>query len=269
MNSLLTIVDAGVGTSVQDGGRPGWAHVGVSRSGAVDPVLAGQLNRLVGNDATAALLETAGGLTVRVDGPTTVAATPDVAVHQLAAGDTVTVGPLAGEVWGYLAMRGGVAVEPVLGSRSRDSRSGLGPPALTTGATVAVGPDPATMLAVDHGAPPRRSATIVLWPGPRAAWFSDDAWTVLTAAPWVVTADVSRVGMRLHGPALPRTVAGELPSEGLVLGAVQVPGDGQPVVMLTDHPTTGGYPVIAVVDPTDLPTVAQTRPGSTLRFRRR
>jgi len=265
----LTVLEAGLATSVQDAGRPGFAHLGVPRSGALDATMAGVLNRLVGNPDTAALLETAGGLVVRADSAVTVAATPDVAVHQLAAGDTVAVHPVPGELWGYVAARGSIAVEAVLDSRSRDSRSGLGPPAVVAGATLVVGPDPATAVAVDHGAPPRRRTTIALWPGPRRDWFDDAAWRALTSMQWVVTPEVSRVGVRLCGPVLGRAVTGELPSEGLVLGAVQVPSDGQPVVLLADHPTTGGYPVIAVVDPADLPSVAQARPGTTLRFRPR
>ena len=99
-----------------------------------------------------------------------------------------------------------------------------------------------------------------------ADWFGEDAVHHLTAAEWTVTA-ASRVGVRLGGPQLSRTTQAELPSEGLVIGAVQVPPDGQPVVMLADHPTTGGYPVIAVVDEDDVGRLAQRPAGSTVRFR--
>jgi allophanate hydrolase subunit 2 len=105
------------------------------------------------------------------------------------------------------------------------------------------------------------------WEGPRRDWFTDRAWALLTSAPFVVSASSNRVGVRLTGPALERRAARELPSEGLVEGALEVPPDGQPIVMLADHPVTGGYPVIAVIMPHHLPSVAQARPGTTLRFR--
>lgn len=263
----LVVLEPGVATSVQDRGRPGWAHVGVTVSGVLDPGLAGQLNRLVGNDEAAAVLETAGGLVVRAETALTVAVTPDVGVHHLGAGDVLRVDPHPEDVWGYLAVRGGLAVAPVLGSRSRDSRSGIGPNAPAMGERLAVGPAPDQPVLVDHGAPPVRRDLLRVWPGPRRDWFADDAWGGLTGTAWEVTADVSRAGVRLRGPALTRRRREELPSEGLVAGSVQVPGDGQPVVMLRDHPTTGGYPVIAVVDPADLADLAQARPGTRLRFR--
>ena len=102
--------------------------------------------------------------------------------------------------------------------------------------------------------------------GPRASWFAAEAWALLTGTPYAVTADSNRVGLRLAGAELPRTRAGELASEGMVAGAVQVPPDGRPVVLLADHPTTGGYPVIAVVAAADLARCAQLRPGDEVRF---
>lgn len=266
-HDALLVVDPGRATSIQDGGRPGWAHLGVTPGGALDAGLAGQLNRLVGNRETDAVIETAGGLVVRALTPATVAGTPDVAVHHLPAGTSLRVEPHPDELWGYLAVRGGLAVAPVLGSRSRDARSGLGPPPPVAGDRLPVGPAPRRPIVTDHGAPARRPDTIRLWPGPRLDWFEPAAWAVLTTAAWTVTPDVSRVGARLAGPELARRVTAELPSEGLVAGAVQVPGDGRPVVMLRDHPTTGGYPVIAVVDPADLDALAQARPGRVVRFR--
>jgi allophanate hydrolase subunit 2 len=104
-------------------------------------------------------------------------------------------------------------------------------------------------------------------PGPRRDRLAADAWALLTSAEWTVGIDSDRVGLRLSGPALRRAVDGELPSEGLVPGAVQVPPDGAPVLFLVDHPVTGGYPVLAVVRTADLPGAAQLRPGDVVRFR--
>lgn len=263
----LLVVEPGLGTSVQDRGRPGWAHLGVTASGAMDPSLAAQLNRLVGNPAEAAVVETAGGLVVRAVGAITVATSPDVAVHHLPAGTVLRVDPQPGDVWGYVAVRGGLAVPRVLGSASRDSRSGIGAPLPAAGDRLPIGPTPPAGILIDQGAPPVRRATFTVWPGPRWDWFTPEARRRLTTTVWTVTADVSRVGARLDGATLDRRVDGELASEGLVAGAIQVPGDGRPVVMLRDHPTTGGYPVIAVVDPSELGDLAQARPGAALRFR--
>jgi allophanate hydrolase subunit 2 len=114
--------------------------------------------------------------------------------------------------------------------------------------------------------PTPSDAEIVLWPGPRVDWLTQHARDVLTSCDWNVRAESDRIGLRLAGPALVRR-PGELPSEGVVEGAVQLPPDGQPIVMLADHPTTGGYPVVAVVDPDHLWLVAQRPVGSVVRFR--
>ena len=103
--------------------------------------------------------------------------------------------------------------------------------------------------------------------GPRADWFTDEALEVLRTRQYVVSRLSNRVGMRLEGPALPRRITGELRSEGAVLGAVQVPAGGRPLIFLADHPTVGGYPVIGVVHPDDLPLVAQAPPAAAVRFR--
>jgi biotin-dependent carboxylase-like uncharacterized protein len=261
----LEIVDAGWSTTIQDRGRPGFGHLGVPTAGAIDPPLAALVNRLVGNDEGAGVLETAGGLVVRAIGPVLVATSGELAPRTLPAGSELTV-PIDGDrTWSYLAVRGGIEVAEVLGSRSHDTLSGVGPPPIGRGAQLVIGDDPATAITVDVAQLRRPADRVRVWPGPRADWFENDALDRLTAGAWVV-ATVSRVGLRLSGPAVRRLVDDELASEGLVAGAIQVPHDGQPVVMLADHPTTGGYPVIAVVDPDDLPTMAQRRVGSTVHF---
>lgn len=263
----LVIVAAGWATSIQDAGRRGYTDIGVSTSGALDEPTRALLNRLVGNPPDAAVIETLGGLRIRADASAIIATSADLAPTVLRGGDELEVNPAAGDLWGYLAVRGGIDVAPVLGSRSHDSRSGVGPPLPTTGASIAIGADPATPIVVDHAPRPVRPDAIDIWPGPRVDWFVPDALERFALTDWIVSGDVSRVGARLDGSRLERLLDAELPSEGLVLGAIQVPPDGRPVVMLADHPTTGGYPVLAVVAPDAVGVVAQARPGSRLRFR--
>ncbi len=266
MTSGIVIVDAGWASTVQDRGRPGYGHLGVPVSGAVDPALAALANRLVGNPAGAALIETSGGLTIEAVGAVLVASTVEGVPLPLGQGRRVHVPAGHQRVWHYISVRGGVDVPVVLGSRSTDTLSGLGPPPLAAGVRLGVGSDPGSEIEAHH-VPLRpiadRAARIA--PGPRLDWFTEDAMTRLIATDWTVTAS-SRVGVRLAGAPLVRTVTDELPSEGLVRGAIQVPPDGNPVMMLADHPTTGGYPVIAVVHPDDVALVAQTSAGRSVRF---
>jgi allophanate hydrolase subunit 2 len=196
----------------------------------------------------------------------------------------------------YLAVRGGVGVPPVLGSRSADLRSGLGPAALRPGDVLPVGapgpvsqlaaeaPGPASPMAAEAPGPaspmaaeatgvqptamPVAGETAVLHvvPGPREDWFAPDALRELCAGTYVVTPASDRTGLRLDGPALPFAGRGELLSEGVVTGALQVPHGGRPILLLADHPVTGGYPVIATVVSADIGLAAQLRPGSKLRF---
>jgi biotin-dependent carboxylase-like uncharacterized protein len=187
-------------------------------------------------------------------------------VEHLPAGAEVTLRSPAEGMRYYVAVRGGFDIEPVLGSRSFDTLAGLGP-RLQAGQLVSVGPDPRTPITTDLGVRPPLSALIHVSEGPRRDWFTAAAWTVLTTQPFVVSPTGNRVGARLSGPVLERVAPRELLSEGMVEGAMQVPPDGQPIVMLADHPVTGGYPVIAVVASQDLPAVVQARPGSALRFR--
>lgn len=282
----LTVVDPGPLTTVQDLGRRGLAHLGVPRSGAVDSASAAAANRLVGNDPAAAVLETtAGGCTVRLARAATVAVTgaPCVvtvdgvgAPHGLAvtlpAGSRLHLGPATAGVRSYLAVAGGIAAPAVLGSRSTDLLGGLGPAplrrgdVLDTGAPAAAGPA-ATDVPVLAAVPGADGVTVGVSPGPRADWFAPGAWEVLLGAHWTVSGRTDRTALGLDGPQLPRAVTGELPSEGLVLGAVQVPTAGPPLIFLADHPVTGGYPVIAVVAAADIGLLGQCGPGTRLRFR--
>ncbi|MFC7497455.1 MULTISPECIES: biotin-dependent carboxyltransferase family protein [unclassified Nocardioides] len=278
----LEVLATGPLVTVQDRGRRGLAHLGVPRAGALDVPAAELANRLVGNDADAAVLEVLlGGLSLRADAGCWVAVTgapvplgvdgsarAHASAEWVPAGSTLTLGTPPRGLRSYVAVAGGVAVEPVLGSRSTDTLAWVGPPQVEAGARLPVGepsglPRPLDTPRVPRGGPLRVSA------GPRADWFDDDALDRLCATTYVVSADSDRIGLRLDGPPLPRRRPGELASEGMVLGAVQVPPSGVPVVFLADHPPTGGYPVLAVVDEADLWQCAQLRPGDELRFTRR
>lgn len=277
---MIEILNQGIGSSFQDLGRLGCSHLGVGRSGAADRPSHRLANRLVGNEENAATIETCGGLMVRLHAPVVVAVTGaqgviDVqnggtmavnGVEHLPAGAVLTVRPPDEGMRYYLAVRGGFDAEPVLGSRSFDTLAGLGP-RLHAGDHIAIGPDPRTPITTDIGVRPPPSALIHVSEGPRHDWFTPAAWAMLTTQAFVVSPSGNRIGARLSGPVLERVEARELLSEGLVEGAIQVPPDGQPIVMLADHPVTGGYPVIAVVALDDLPAVVQARPGAVLRFR--
>ncbi|GIM97225.1 allophanate hydrolase [Paractinoplanes toevensis] len=272
---MITVVRPGPLTTVQDLGRPGYAHLGVPHSGALDQPALRRANALVGNPPAAAGLETTlMGCALRFERAARVAITGAVATVRLdkvpvdgevidvPAGAVLDVGRATRGVRSYLAVAGGIAAEPVLGSRSTDTLSGLGPAKLTDGMTLPIGE-------LTGGSPPARAAAqavdellLGVRRGPRDDWF---VAAELFASAYTVSPMSNRVGCRLAGSALTRAKAGELPSEGVVLGAVQVPADGQPLIFLADHPTTGGYPVIGVVD--DVTPLAQARPGSTVRFR--
>ncbi len=281
----LEVLDPGPLTTVQDRGRAGWAHLGVPLAGALDGAAADLANRLVGNPPGAAVLEaTLGGLAVRASAALTVAVTGapcEVRVEGRAvsfgepvsvrAGDTVRVGPARHGVRSYLAVAGGLQVAPVLGSRSTDMLALVGPKPLAAGDMLPVGPAAGRPAPVDaHAAAvrrPRSPAVLRIRTGPRRDWFADDAVQALTGSTYTVLPDSNRIALRLDGPSLRRSRHQELPSEGIVLGAVQVPPSGRPLVFLRDHPTTGGYPVVAVVEASDLDVCAQLRPGEQVSFR--
>lgn len=293
---VIEVVRPGPFAIVADLGRPGYGHLGVPRSGAADLDSLRLANRLVGNREGAAAVElTLGGAALRFAGPAWVALTgapapvrvgrgPDPGPRPgpaddsglgvpfaVPAGATLTLGTPAAGLRSYLAVRGGVAVPPVLGSRSCDTLSGLGPAPLRAGDRLPLGSPAACGPIVADVAPLADAAAgpaeLRVVAGPRDDWFTPEALHRLRTAVYQVTSDSNRSGLRLSGPDLPRARPGELPSEGMPLGALQVPPSGQPILFLADHPATGGYPVIAVVAAADVGRAAQLRPGDTVRFR--
>lgn len=278
---MLTVLATGPRALLQDRGRPGLAESGVGRSGAADRASYELANRLLANPPGVAVIEVLlGGLRLRAErdvtvalcgapGPATVAGKPvgHNAVVPVQAGDELAIGAPGAGLRTYVAVRGGFAVPPVLGSRSTDTLSGIGPPALDTGARLPVGPTPAEFPLIDVAPvadPAAGTLTLRVSPGARADWAADPAALLTTR--WTVSPDSDRVGVRLQGEPLRRR-DDELHSEGLVRGAVQLPPGGQPVLFLADHPLTGGYPVIAVVTSRDVDRAAQARPGQRIRFR--
>lgn len=270
---MIEVLDPGPFATVQDCGRAGLAALGVPRSGAFDRAALRAANRLVGNPPDAAAIEvTFGGLTVRCSAAATLALTgapcPGFAsgtAVSLAAGTTIRLGTPPLGVRSYLAVRGGIAADPVLGSRSTDTLSGLGPAPLRRGDLLPIGtsvPGPVSDALVPP--PARRPLRVVL--GPRDDWFTPAAAAALTATVWQVRPDSNRIGIRLDGPPLDRAGHGELASEPALPGALQVPPDGRPILFGPDAPVTGGYPVIAVVTDADLDLAAQLRPGDGVRF---
>jgi biotin-dependent carboxylase-like uncharacterized protein len=284
--AVLRVVTPGPSATIQDLGRPGWFSAGVGVSGAADTVSLRLANRLVGNTDDAAGIECVlGGLhlqalapvTLAVTGapaPITVDATPVAhsSVLHLQTGEHLRLGLAHAGMRVYVGVRGGVAVEPVLGSRSRDTMAGLGPDPLQAGSELPVGPPPAASPNMDVGSVrpiTTDPVTARVAMGPRHDWFSRPA--DLFVDHWVVSDRLDRVGVRLDrptgAPPLTRVNHDELPTEGMPLGAIQVSPSGEPVVFLADHPITGGYPVIGVVLADDVASLAQARPGQHVVFR--
>ncbi len=284
---MIEVVSVGVLATIQDLGRPGHAHLGVPHSGAADQPSFLLANRLVGNVASAAVVELlAGGGVIRchvsVDIAVTGAPVPvrvgprEVAMNDsthVQAGQIVNLGSPTAGLRTYIAVAGGIDVPAVLGSRATDTLCGVGPPPLTAGQRLGLdaatsGVPAAPTDVVRPPVPDSAEFTVAYRRGPRDDWFTAASFETFEGAAWQVTAEVNRVGARLAGPALGYAEDRQLPTEGMVLGAVQVPASGQPIVFLADHPTVGGYPVIGVVNAVGVATMAQARPGQRVRFQR-
>jgi biotin-dependent carboxylase-like uncharacterized protein len=284
MSRALEVLDPGPLTTVQDLGRRGLAHLGVTASGALDRDAHLSANAALGNPPDAATLETTlGGCTLRAIEGATVCVTgapapvfagdipaPFGAPFRLAAGQVLEVGRAASGVRSYVGVRGGVAVEPALGSRSTCLLTGLGPAPLARGDVLPVGSDdglqPVVFGPAGTGPDFPDGVTLDFRPGPRDDWLAGGA-AALDGATYVVADASNRVGLRLTGAALELARRDEIASEGIVTGAIQVPQSGQPIVFLADHPTTGGYPVVGVIVASSLAEAAQAAPGTRVTLR--
>jgi biotin-dependent carboxylase-like uncharacterized protein len=281
--TTLEILRTGPFAVVQDLGRPGLAHLGVSRSGAADRRAHKLANRLVANPDDRATVEvTFGGLCARVrGGDVDIAVTgadtdPTVngiefgtnSIQHVRDGQVFSLGAPRAGLRSYLAVRGGICVEPVLGSRSYDVLSAIGPAPLRSGDRLPVGPHTNDYPELDQAPVAAISEHLVelqVVPGPRDDWLLNPDALVHTI--WMASNRSDRVGMRLEGRALQhRYPDRQLPSEGVTRGAIQVPPNGLPVILGPDHPVTGGYPVVGVVIDEDVDKVAQVRPGQYVRL---
>jgi antagonist of KipI len=279
---MIEVIDGGRWTTIQDRGRAGFERFGIPAGGAADWYAAAVANRLVGNHPDAALLEcTATGPTLRFHSECAVAVTggetaPTVSwqAQRMIRDSALTVGAIKPGLRAYIAVRGGIDVPVVLGSRSFCQRGGFGggfgrPLArqdrLVVGdlhnGEVVTGPWPSSHRPPLHG--PWEVRVIA---GPHTDAFDGLALERLSAVACRITPDADRMGMRLETPGL-RLQSVEILTTPLTAGAIQVTPAGGLIVMLADHPTTGGYPVIATVIAADLPSLAQARPGDTVRFR--
>ena len=275
----LVVVAPGPLTLVQDGGRPGFAAMGVSRSGAFDVGAYELGRRLLDNPPGAAALEVLlGRLTVRATAATwavitgalvqaTIAGRPvgyGEPFYQLA-GEQLLLGQCTRGLRAYVSVGGGIDVPPVLGSRATDTLSGIGPRPVAAGDVLPLGEaTPPTRAVVAALTPPAEgTVTLDVLPGPRTDWLADPDLD----GEWTVAPDSNRVGVRLAGHTWPRARTGELPSEGVVRGAIQLPPGGRPVIFGPDHPTTGGYAVVGVLTDASCDLLAQLRPGQRARFR--
>ncbi|MEZ2391997.1 biotin-dependent carboxyltransferase family protein [bacterium RCC_150] len=317
----IVVVSPGPLTLVEDLGRPGWASLGLSPSGALDRQSLRLANALVGNPAASAGLEVLlGGLRLRFVTASTVAVAgaegivtlngTEMPLNQavrVAPGGTLNFGPPLFGLRYYLAVQGGIEAPQLLGSRSSDMLSGEGPAPLLAGDQLGIAGDQlwlagdqlgiagdqlglagnqlgfggvsavpgsgtsragnsGSVAAIRRAPDPRRAIVARVDRGPRADWFDADSWRRLVTQEWTLSPDSNRIGARLLGRALTPNRDAELPSEGMVRGALQVPPSGLPTVFLADHPVTGGYPVIAVVRRSDLDLFGQARPGQRIRF---
>ncbi|HLI83165.1 MAG TPA: biotin-dependent carboxyltransferase family protein [Bryobacteraceae bacterium] len=268
--NAIHVIEPGLESTVQDLGRFGYAQLGVSASGAADALALRAGNLLVGNAENAAALEmTLTGATLVFEGDAVIAVTgsdfgadlPLWSAVEMKTGSVARFGATRSGARCYVAVRGGLAVGKVLGSASMHVASGLGGRPLAKGAILPIGNEAIRRARSVRAAQPPAEGPLRVTRGPQADWFGDE----LYGAPYTVTASWNRMGVRLHGPPVP-SPAGHMLTEGVGLGAVQIPPNGQPIILFVEHQTTGGYPKPASVISADLWRVGQLVPRREVRF---
>ncbi len=284
--TALVVLAAGPATSLQDAGRFGWQRYGVGPAGAMDRRSLALANALAGNPPGAAAIEfaLAGGrlrvegaaarialagadCTLKIDG----ASVPALASATALDGQTIEVGPARAGVFAYLAVAGAFTLAPALGSLSLHHRTGLGG---LEGRSLRPGdrlplrlPEPAGHELALPGASQGQTGPIRVVLGPQDDHFTPAALATLVNSDYAISEQADRMGLRLNGPKLEHSAKGyNIVSDGIPTGAIQVPGNGQPLILLADRQTTGGYPKVATVIGTDLPRLVQLRPGAAVRF---
>jgi len=291
----LLVLHAGPLSSVQDLGRPGFGAIGVAQSGAMDPWALRTANVLVGNDDASAGIEfTMSGPTIAFEEETVVALTgsrfevsiirsvtgsaferdvdattaPHLASFRLRAGETLRVGATHSGARGYLAVRGGIEIDPVLRSRSTHVAAGLGGRVLKQGDRLSTGHSTEAPLRRARSTAYRSEQRLRAVPGPQREIFLAGSLERFFSSPYRVTTRSDRTGIRLEGPPLELGARPDIDPEGVVVGALQVPGDGQPILLCNDRPATGGYAKVATVIGADMHLAAHAKPGDTFHFER-
>ncbi|MFN0116638.1 MAG: biotin-dependent carboxyltransferase family protein [Paracoccaceae bacterium] len=284
--NALAILRAGPATSVQDAGRQGFLRYGVTPAGPMDWIAHRTANILAGNPSGGAAIEigpgglivtaeggplslgiSAGGFRVSRDG----SALPTRAAVTLAPGSRLEIAPGRSRLWAYLSPAGGFAVAPVMGSFATHQHSGIGPFGggwIASGMVLPVA-TPARAGAGEAGLfdpDPPAEGPIRFIPGPQDDYFTADALALFASQTYRVAARSDRMAFRLAGPSLAHAKGHDIVSDGIAMGAIQVPGDGLPLILMADRQPTGGYPKLGTVIRADLPRLAQTRPGEALRF---
>lgn len=285
---MLEVLQPGLLTTAQDGGRPGHAHLGIGHAGAADSLALQLANALVGNTlATCALELTLKGPVLRARQPCWVALAgarlPEARIDEeplpmgtprrMAPDSVLTTGAVRGGCRSYLAVAGGLRLPPWLGSQASDVNAGLGPAPLRPGDLVATG-DPGLDLrerypwSVDPCAwqPRDQDTPLRILPSRHTEALDAASSKALTHRDYSVHPDSNRVGCRLHGTVLKLRHSLDIITAGTVDGSIQLPPGGQPIVFGCEHPVSGGYPRIAQLIEADLPRMAQYRPGDRLRF---
>jgi biotin-dependent carboxylase-like uncharacterized protein len=283
---MIEVLECALPASFQDLGRPGYRHLGVPLSGALDPEWLAIANALVGNPPQTVALEMhLLGPKLRATAPVTIALAGEFSAriedttgrsraaanwcsHVLASGEILVIGALRSGI-GYLAAGGGFDLPPVLGSRSTYARAGLGGidgRSLRTGDLVGIGSGSAAVPLRLPKPPIAHRGLIRVIAGPQRDYFTDRAWQQFISEEFILSREADRMGLRLDGPRLEHARGADIVSDGVTPGAIQVPGDGRPIVLLADCQTVGGYPKIATVIGADLPRLGHALPGQKLRF---